>query len=105
MNNRFFNHIFKIAEAEAKLQLCDVIDEDIATQTMQSIQLMLLQYAENVKIVVKPSQITFEKFLEILENTKGGFTVYELCKLACKEDPQISVYLGTKWTLGAKLET
>ena len=39
MNNRFYNHIFKIAEAEAKLQLCDVINEDIATQTMQSIQL------------------------------------------------------------------
>jgi len=99
MNNRFYNHIFKIAEAEAKLQLSDIINEEIATQTMESMRLMLLQYAENVKVVVNPSQITYDKFLEILENSKAGITIQELRRLACKEDPQIIAYLGTNRTL------
>jgi hypothetical protein len=99
MNNRFYNHIFKIAEAEAKLQLSEKIDEEIAMQTMESIQLMLLQYAEIVKVVAKPSKITLKKFIDILENTKVGVAVTELCKIASKEDPQISAYLGTNWAL------
>lgn len=99
MNNRFYNHIFKIAEAEAKLQLSDKIDEEIATQTMESIQLMLLQYAQNVRVVDKPDEITYRKFFEILQNTKAGIVVNELCRIACKEDLQILEYLGTNWTL------
>ena len=94
MNNRFYNHIFKIAEAEAKLQLCEKIDEEIAMETMKSIQLMLFQYAQNVKIVAKPSEITLKKFTDILENTKAGVVIDELCRIACKEDLQISAYLG-----------
>jgi DNA replicative helicase MCM subunit Mcm2 (Cdc46/Mcm family) len=82
MNNRFYNAIFKIAEAEAKLQLTDKINEEIATQTMESIRLMLLQYAENVRVVAKPSEITLRKFSDILENTKAGVVIHELCRIA-----------------------
>lgn len=99
MNNRFYNSIFKIAEAEAKLQLCTKIDEEIATETMKSIQLMLFQYAENIKVVAKPSEITLEKFTHILENTEAGILINELCRIACKQDPQIAAYLGANWTM------
>jgi hypothetical protein len=99
MNNRFYNAIFKIAEAEAKLQLCNEIDEEIAAETMESVRIMLLQYAENVRVIAKPSELVLRKFLDILENTKAGVVINELCRIACKEDPQISAYLGKNWTL------
>ena len=93
---RFLNHIFKIAEAQGKLNLTEEVDEVIADETQKALRIMLVQYGEQVKVFIRPSEITTNKFLEILENTGVGITVEELCRLASKEDPQIAAYLGTK---------
>lgn len=94
MDNRFLVHMFKISEAQAKLNLCEEVNEDIAEETQKAIQVMLLHYAENVKVSPIPSEITYNKFLEILENTQAGISLEELCRLATNEDSQIATYLG-----------
>ena len=96
---RMYFGLYSIAEAQAKLQSKDTIDEEIANQTMESVQLMMVQYDETVKATTTPKEVTYSKFLEILENNKVGVDIRELCKTACKEDQQIAAYLGSNWSI------
>ena len=66
---RMYFGIFSIAEAQAKLHLKDTVDEEIATQTMESVELMMVQYGETIKATTTPKIITYKKFLEILQNS------------------------------------
>lgn len=96
---RMYSGLFSIAETYARLWLKDIIDEDIAKQTMESVQLMMIQHGQMVKISLSPKERIYEKFIENLQNSKLGITIYELCKIACKEDPDIDAYLGKKWSI------
>jgi DNA replicative helicase MCM subunit Mcm2 (Cdc46/Mcm family) len=99
MKNRSHNQMFKIAEAQAKLQLRSVVDEDITLQVQKSMQVMILQYGSMVDTIVPMSQVTYNKFIEILQNSKVGITLLEMCKIASKEDPAIESYLAKKWSI------
>ena len=99
LSMRMYFGIFSIAEAQAKLHLKDTVDEEIATQTMESVELMMVQYGETIKATTTPKIITYKKFLEILQSSTIGIDIRELCKIACKEDQQIASYLGNNWTL------
>lgn len=99
LSMRMYGGLFSIAEAQAKLHLKDVIDEEIATQAMESVQRMMIQYGETIKTTTTPKSVTYKKFLEILQNSTVGIDIRELCKVACKEDKQIAAYLGNNWTL------
>ena len=46
---RGYNALFRIAEAQAKLQLRTEVDADIATQTMESFQLMMVNMTKLFK--------------------------------------------------------
>lgn len=96
MDTRFLSHIYKIAEAEAKLNLSEIVTEHIADESQKAIMVMLVQYGEEIKTVSKPSDVVFNKCLEILENTENGILVEELCRLVANEDTQIAAYLGNK---------
>ena len=99
LSMRMYFGLFSIAEAQAKLHLKNTIDEDIATQAMESVRLMMIQYGETIKSTTTPKIVTYKKFLEILQNSTVGIDIRELCKIACKEDQQIAAYLGNNWTL------
>jgi DNA replicative helicase MCM subunit Mcm2 (Cdc46/Mcm family) len=96
---RGYNALFRIAEAQAKLQLKNEVDAEIAKQTIESVQLMMVQYGETVQLVNNPRDTTINRFLEILENTEGAIDIKELCKSACKRDFQVAAYLGNNWSL------
>ena len=98
---RGYNALFRIAEAQAKLQLRTEVDADIATQTMESFQLMMVQYDQTIQTIKNPRDTTFDAFLGILEDTKGPIEITELCKLACKRNLQVQAYLGTKWSIAS----
>ena len=89
----------RIAEAQAKLQLKKVVDEEIAKQTIESVQLMMAQYGPTVGMVTGPREVTYKAFLEILQISGSGITIVELCELACKENQQIADYLGNRWSV------
>lgn len=95
---RGYNSLFRIAEAQAKLQLKNEVDAEIAKQTMESVQLMMVQYGETVQLVNNPRETTHSKFLEILEDTAGPVDIKELCEMACRRDVQVRNYLGTNWS-------
>ncbi len=66
---------------------------------MESVQLMMVQYGETIKATTTPKVVTYNKFLEILQNNKAGVVINELCRIACKEDQQIAAYLGKDWSI------
>ena len=94
LNIRMFKGLFSIAEAQAKLQLKDIVDAKIAEQTMESIRLNMVQYGETVKTTTNPKEWTYSKCLEIIREIKQGITVYSLFEMACKADNLISGYIG-----------
>jgi MoxR-like ATPase len=96
---RMYNGLYKIAEAQAKLQLKDEVDEEVAKQTIESVQLMMAQYGQTVRMVIGPKDATFKAFLEILQRVEIGITIEELCKIACDENTQVSNYLGENWSI------
>jgi DNA replicative helicase MCM subunit Mcm2 (Cdc46/Mcm family) len=95
---RAYKDLFKIAEAQAKLQLKNEVDEDIAKQTIESVQLMMVQSGPTIGMVTGPRETAYNAFLEILQHTQASITLEELCKIACR-DEQIADYLGTTWTV------
>ena len=94
---RGYNALFRIAEAQAKLQLKNEVDADIATQTMESVKLMMVQYDQTIQTIKNPRDTTFDAFLGILEDTQGPIEIKELCKMACKRDVRIESYLLGKF--------
>ena len=101
---RMFKGIFSIAEAQAKLQLKDVVDSKIAEQTMESVRLMMVQYGETVKSTADPRELTYSKCLEILRESKIGITVRSLFEMACKADTQIIEYIGRDWSISGNFK-
>jgi DNA replicative helicase MCM subunit Mcm2 (Cdc46/Mcm family) len=97
--NRTYDSIFRLAEAQAKLNLSSEVSDEIATQTMDSIRMMLSQYGKIVETIESPKDITYRSFFYILKQTKTGLSVSELCKIACEEHKHVAEYLGYKWDM------
>jgi hypothetical protein len=104
LTTRGYNALFRIAEAQAKLQLKNEVDAEIASQTMGSVQLMMVQYDQTIKEIKNPRDMTLDVFLAILEDTKGPIEIKELSQMACKRDVYIEAYLGSKWTTASNFK-
>jgi hypothetical protein len=98
---RGYNALFRIAEAQAKLQLKNEVDADIATQIMESVQLMMVQYDQTIQTIKNPRETTYAVFLGILEYTNGPIEIKELYLMACKRNLQVQAYLGNKWSIAS----
>lgn len=99
LSNRMYLGLYKIAEAQAKLQLKHEVDEEIAKQTMESVRIMMAQYGPTISMVMGPRETTYNEFLDVLQNTHGGITLEELSRIACKENHNIAEYLGTTYSI------
>ena len=97
--NRSYDSIFRIAEAQAKLNFSDEIGDEIANQVMDSLILIYVQYGKVIEKISNPRSITAQSFFNILKQTDIGFSIIELCKTACEENKQVAEYLGNKWSL------
>jgi len=104
LSMRMYGGLFSIAEAQAKLYLKHTIDEEIAKEIMESVQLMMIQHGQTIKATTNPKVVTYNKFLEILQKNKIGIAIKSLCEKACKESPQIAAYLGKKWSLEGNIK-
>jgi DNA replicative helicase MCM subunit Mcm2 (Cdc46/Mcm family) len=81
---RTYDSIFRTAEAP-RLNLSDEVTDNIATQTMGSISLMLSQYGKVVQPIQSPRDVTYDVFVNILKQTKSWISVTEVCGIACVE--------------------
>lgn len=95
-NNRMLDSMFRIAEAQAKLQLKNKIDDIIAKETMNSFQVMMVQYGQFVQTIINPKQEAYGIFLEILKRTRSPISLEEVCQKACHESKHVSAFLGNK---------
>lgn len=64
---RMYGGLFSISEAQAKLYLKNTIDEEIAKQTMESVQLMIVQHGQTIKVTLK-----YQSFLLTISNGTRG---------------------------------
>jgi DNA replicative helicase MCM subunit Mcm2 (Cdc46/Mcm family) len=96
---RTYDSIFRTAEAQARLNLSDEVTDNIATQTMGSISLMLSQYGKVVQPIQSPRDVTYDVFVNILKQTKSWISVTEVCGIACVENKQVAEYLGELWDI------
>jgi DNA replicative helicase MCM subunit Mcm2 (Cdc46/Mcm family) len=96
---RMYNGLDKIAEAHAKLQLKNTVDEDIANQVMEDMRLIMVQYGETVGQILGLREVTYNICLEILRSSDVGMTIEEMCRLAVLEDHQVGSYLGYIWNI------
>ena len=97
--NRGYDSIFRIAEAQAKLNFSHEINDEIANQVMDSLRLIYVQYGKVIERTSNPRDITVQSFYHILKQTDIGFSINELCKTASEENKQIAEYIGNKWNL------
>jgi MCM AAA-lid domain len=97
--NRAYDSIFRIAEAQAKLNLSIEIDDDIATQAMDSMRLMMSQYDKIVQTIKNPRDIAYNAFQNILKQNKAPLSIEELCRIASDENEQVSKYLGDRFKM------
>jgi hypothetical protein len=97
--NRTYEAIFRIAEAQAKLNLSDEINEGIAIQAMESLGLMWSQYGKIVRAISSPREFASQVFYQVLKVTRSGMTIYEICKKACNMSNEVKDYLGDKYEL------
>jgi DNA replicative helicase MCM subunit Mcm2 (Cdc46/Mcm family) len=97
--NRTYGSIFRIAEAQARLNLSDEINEEIVTQAMNSLSLMWSQHGKVVRAITSPRELTSQVFYQVLKVTKSGMTIQELCKSACINHDEVHQYIGDKWDL------
>jgi DNA replicative helicase MCM subunit Mcm2 (Cdc46/Mcm family) len=92
--NRTYDAVFRLAEAQAKLNLSGIIDDDAVNQAMQSLSLMLSQYGQIIRSIESPRVIAYSAFINILKQTRAPLSLKELHKLACDESKEVLNYLG-----------
>lgn len=100
MSIRMYNGLYKIAEAQAKLQLRNIVDDEIVDQVIEDVQLMMIQYGETVGQFIGPHELAVNRFVEILrDNHPTSMSLESICELAIQKDEKIGFYLGYIWTL------
>lgn len=103
--NRSFFSIKRIAEAQAKLNLSKEVDDIIAIRTIESLQLMYIQYGTTIEQIRNPRDLTVEVFYTILKENNGiDHSVKEICKKASETNNQVKGYLKNKWEISHNKE-
>jgi hypothetical protein len=94
---RMYKSLYKIAEAQAKLQLKNIVDEVIALQTIDDFDDMMKQYDKAVGTILGPQEVAYKICLDILKESDAGMTIEEMCRIAIHRDNQVLNYLGYIW--------
>jgi DNA replicative helicase MCM subunit Mcm2 (Cdc46/Mcm family) len=63
--NRTYDSIFRLAEAQARLNLSSDVNDEVATQIMDSISAILSQYGKVVETIESRRDITYRAFFYV----------------------------------------
>jgi len=100
LSYRMYKGLYKIAEAQAKLQLKTVVDTEIAEQTMDDMREIMVQYGQTVGQITSPHEIAYKTCLDILRSSQGiGMTIEAMCEIAVKTNDEVALYLGYIWKI------
>lgn len=104
---RVLESLFNIARAIARLKFKKVVDIDDAKEAIEFLDSINKDYRESVAIPRDPRYLTASLILVSLQElatsstNSNGVSVNELCRIVCQRNPQVSNYLGNKWSMDA----
>jgi replicative DNA helicase Mcm len=98
-SNRTLDSLFRLAKAQARLHLSEVVDEEIVTEIMNDYKKTMLQYGQIIKIVESPRNVAYRETLSVIKVTNGPIELSEAARMACKRNEQVNAYLGSKLNL------
>jgi hypothetical protein len=87
--NRTYDLLFRIAVAQARLNLSDEINEEIIIQTMNSLSLMWSQYGKIVRAISSPREFASQVFYQTLNVTFTSYDCLTLTKNWQYQDPTL----------------
>jgi hypothetical protein len=94
--NRTLDSLFRIAKAQARLHLSDIVDEEVVTEVMNDYQLRMSQYGEIARIIESPRDVAYKEMFSIIRATKSSIELTEAARIASRNNEQVKNYLGTK---------
>jgi len=94
--NRTLDSLFRIAKAQARLHLSDIVDEEIVTEVMNDYQLRMSQYGEIAKIIESPRDAAYKEMFSIIRSIKSPIELTEAARTASRNNEQVKNYLGPK---------
>jgi replicative DNA helicase Mcm len=97
--NRTLDSLFRLAKAQARMHLSDIIDVEITTEVMHSYSQAMLQYGQIIKIIESPRDVTYREMLSILKLTRAPVELTEAARMACERNEQVKSYLGPRLDL------
>lgn len=89
-SNRTLDSLFRLAKAQARLHLSEVVDEEIVTEFMDEYKQTMLQYGQIIKVVESPRNVAYREMLSIMKETKGPIELSEAARMACKRNKQVN---------------
>lgn len=89
-SNRTLDSLFRLAKAQARLHLSEVVDEEIVTEFMDEYKQTMLQYGQIIKVVESPRNVAYREMLSIMKETKGPIELSEAARMACKRNEQVN---------------
>jgi DNA replicative helicase MCM subunit Mcm2 (Cdc46/Mcm family) len=92
--NRNLDSIYRIAEAHARLRLSNVVDAEIAQETLDHYKIMLLGYGKVVVVTEDIKKICIDAITKVIKRTPFPITFEEAGNYARMENDKVRNYLG-----------
>jgi MCM P-loop domain/MCM AAA-lid domain len=70
LTTRMYNGLYKMAEAQARLQLRHVLDEETAEQVLEDVRLIMVQYGETVAKIMGPREVAIKTCQDVLRRNE-----------------------------------
>ncbi len=100
---RSIESLFNITRAIARLKFKAVAEADDAMEAIEFFNSVSQDYRESATIPTDPRDLAVSVILESIKefasHDSKGVGIKELCRIACKKDAQVSIYLGEKWSI------
>ena len=96
---RTLDGLVRMAEAQARLHLSDIVTVEIAEEVIDDVRAMLKQMRSFVEILADPKEIAINEIVEVVKDLKGQPILFqEAAKAACQNNEDVRAYLGTDLT-------
>jgi len=92
--NRNLDSIYRIAEAHARLHLSDVVNLEIAKETLEHYKLLLLDFGKVIVVTEDPRKTAVDSITKVIKRTPVSITFEEAANYARMENEKVRNYLG-----------
>jgi DNA replicative helicase MCM subunit Mcm2 (Cdc46/Mcm family) len=97
--NRSLDSLVRIAKAQARLHLKEVVDTEIANEVIQSIGLTLTEFGKVIDTVVAdPRDMAYNEIIEYVNTLEVPITFIEAAKYVCAHNNALKQYFGERLT-------